>query len=269
MKKYSLIVLFSLFFIGCLNQIYVENVTEYNKSVFGNVIIPLPDAIPIFDDGRKYILTDPTTKYKHGVLGDGIEAESLSIVEGDILRKIDFYPQVFEGLFPLLADFDLDGEKEIIATLSGNGAGAQLVVYDKEGKRIASSNSLSSGWRHALTVAPFSPNGDLELADISKPHVNKEVEFFQLQGDRLVKVAGIKGYSTHTIGSRNLGLFAVIEDSERYLLIVPTADFKTIAAIGRTSNGAEEVWRKKINEMIYSISVENNEVIVNEKPLKK
>jgi hypothetical protein len=223
----------------------------------------LPDAVPIFDDGKKYILTDPTTEYRHGVLGDAIEAGTLTIIEGDEFRKIDFSPQVFEGLFPLLADFDGDGEKEIIATLSGNGAGAQLVVYDQLGDRIASSESLPSGWRHALAVEPFGPEGELELADLSRPHVSREVEFFQLKRDKLVKVAGIKRYSTHSIGSRNLELFDVIEEDGRLLLIVPTHDFRSIAAIGRTPGGVEEVWRIEINETIQSISVMDGMILVN------
>jgi len=225
----------------------------------------LPDAISVFDNGKEYVLTDPTLEYTHGVLGDTIEAKSLTIIEGNNISKIEFSPQIFEGLYPLLGDLNGDGEKEIIATLSGNGAGAQLVVYDQMGDKIASSDTLSSGWRHALTVAPFGPDGGWELVDISKPHVSKEVEYFQLKDDKLVKVASIQRYSTHTIGSRNLELFGVIVEQGRYLLIVPTPDFKSIAAIGRTSDGAEEVWKKEIGERIYNISVEDNEIIVNGK----
>jgi hypothetical protein len=275
-KRFYLVV-FLLFLAIFLSNIFIEKPEldknesiseneekfENNKNEIEAMINPLPDAVPIIDDGKKYVLTDPTTEYRHGVLGDVIEAKTLTIIEGNEISTIDFSPQVFEGLFPLLADLNGDNEKEIIATLSGNGAGAQIAVYDQAGNKIASSAALSSGWRHVLAVAPFGPNGELELADISKPHVLKEVEFFHFSRDKLIKVAGIDGYSTHTIGSRNLELFSVIEDGERYLLIVPTADFKSIAAIGRTSSGAEEVWRKQINETIFSVSVEDNKVIVN------
>jgi len=252
----GVVILLVFLSLGC-----TEN--AYDGGEIGHTDNTLPDAIPVFDGGKEYILTDPTLEYKHGVLGDAIEARSLTIKQGNETRKIDFSPQVFEGLFPLIADFDGDNEKEIIATLSGNGRGAQVVVYDDLGNKIASSEALSSGWRHVLTIAPFGPDGELELVDIKRPHVDKEVEFFQLDDDRLVKVAGLKGYTTHKIGSRNLGLFAVIKDKERYLLIVPTSDFTSIAAIGRTMTGAEEVWRKDLNIGIEKISVEEDKIIIN------
>jgi hypothetical protein len=271
--RYPIIFLIALVYLtGCISLISYENekTDRDNKTIvelegIREFITPLPDGIPVFDNGKEYILTDPTKEYRHGVLGDAIEAKSLTIIEGDDVRKIDFSPQVFEGLYPLLVDFDGDNEKELIATLSGNGAGAQLVVYDTEGNVISSSDPLSSGWRHALAVAPFGPNGELELADVSRPHVEMEVEFFQLNYDKLVKVAGIRSYSTHIIGSRNLELFAVLEENGRYLLIVPTPDFRSIAAIGRAESGAEEFWRREINEKIHSISAEDNIVLVNGK----
>ena len=266
MARILFILLGLLFTLGCLSNAITTDDNEtmglndrYNR--LG--INPLPDAIPVFDDGAEYVLTDPTDVYKHGVLGDTIEASSLTIIDEEGIRKIDFTPQVFEGLFPLVTDFNGDGRKEIIATLSGNGSGAQLAVFNHTGGRIASSDVLPSGWRHALSVAEFGPNGELELIDIAMPHVRREVEFFQLKNGELVKVASIKGYSTHRSGSRNLGLFGVIEEDGRFLLIVPTADFNSIAAISRTDGGAVEVWRKQIDEPMQDISVVDGELFVN------
>ncbi len=260
MARILFLLLGVLFTLGCLSN---TSTTDIEDRYIRLGINPLPDATAVFDDGVEYILTDPTDEYKHGVLGDAIEARSLTIIEEEGVRKIDFTPQVFEGLFPLVDDLDGDGESEIIATLSGNGSGAQLVVFDKTGKRIAASDQLSSGWRHALAVAPFGPKGELELADVAMPHVRREVEFFQLRNSELIKVASIKGYSTHRSGSRNLGLFGVFEEDGRVLLLVPTADFNSIAAIGRTDWGAEEVWRKQMGEPLQDISVEAGKIFVN------
>jgi hypothetical protein len=199
-------------------------------------INPLFDAVPINVDGKTFII-----------------------------NVINFSPQVFEGIYPLLADFTGDGEKEIITTLSGNGAGAQIVVYSQAGVRLASTLALPSGWRHVLTVAPFGPNGDLELVDVSKPHVLREVEFFQYRKNMMVKVASIQGYSTHKIGSKNLDRFEVVQVNGRYLLIVPTADFRSVAAIGRTLSGVEEVWRIEIGEEVESISFDAGRLLVNGK----
>ena len=114
-----------------------------------------------------------------------------------------------------------------------------------------------------MGVAPFAPSGELELVAISKPHVLGEVEFFQFRVGKLVKVASIQGFSTHKIGSRNLDIFDFIQIDGRPLLIVPTADFQFVAAIGRTINGAEEVWRIEIGEEVVSISFDEGRLRVN------
>jgi hypothetical protein len=257
MKKFILPIL--LLFI--ISYIFLSDKIEENNEIPD--INAIPDAVPIYSEGNTYILTDPTSEYKHGVLGDQIEAKSLSIIQNGNLKKIDFSPRVFEGLFPTLGDLNGDGEKEIIATLSGDGAGSQIVVYNQNGGYVASSDTVSSGWRHVLAVGPFGPNGEIELVDVLKPHVIKEVEFFRLNGSSLVKVAGIRGYSTHTIGSRNLGLFGVIGGGD-VLLVVPTSDFKSVAALRRTDSGVEEVWKIAIDEEVESIRVEGNRVLVND-----
>lgn len=269
MRKFLPILLLSLVFMFLLSQRYMntkEGFLDGNYTDLG--INPLADAVPIKIDGKTFILTDPTTEYKHGVLGDTIEAKTLSIIEGINIDVINFSPQVFEGLYPLVADVNGDGEKEIITTLSGNGAGAQIVVYSQTGVRLVSTLALPSGWRHVLTVAPFGPNREIELVDISKPHVLREVEFFQYRESTLVKVASIQGYSTHKIGSRNLKIFEVAEIDGRYLLLVPTADFRSVAAIGRTPSGVEEVWRIWIGEEVESIFFGEGKLEVNGKLFK-
>jgi hypothetical protein len=199
MRKYLIII---ILLTAMSSLILLSNNEEQNEVI--SDINTIPDAVPIYSEGKVYVLTDPTREYKHGVLGDTIEAKSLTIIHDGNVKKIDFSPRVFEGLFPILGDLNSDGEKEIITTLSGNGAGSQIVVYNQNGDHIASSDTLPSGWRHVLTVGPFGPNGEVELVDVLKPHVVKEVEYFRLEGSNLVKVAGIREYSTHSIGSRNL-----------------------------------------------------------------
>ncbi len=278
MKEIFLIMGISVFFAGCqttleepkINHNKVLTEERSDSAVFAEKNLqPLPDAVAVFEGNKKFLLTDPTDKYKHAVLGDSIEAESLAIIEGENVRKIDFSPQVFEGLFPTLGDLNGDGVQEIIATLSGNGAGAQVAVYAQDGTKLAESDTLSSGWMHVLAVAPFGPNAEPELALVKRPHIDQEVEFYQMRDEKITKVAGLSGYTTHVIGSRNLNLFAVLEDhsESRFVLILPTPDFQSVVAIARTEGGAEELWRKETGERIESIKVLNGEIYVNSKKI--
>ena len=79
--------------------------------------------------------TDPTDRYPHGVLGDGLEwgALELTLVNGS-KRQIEL-PQdrVFEDLEPRLADIDLDGDLEVVSVESHQLQGARLAIYDADG----------------------------------------------------------------------------------------------------------------------------------------
>jgi hypothetical protein len=220
----------------------------------------LPDAIILADEfDRVLVLTDPTNRYGHGILGDRIEAAGITLIETwpipQVVRKIDIpAPDVIEGLSPLWVDLDGNKSREIIVTISDSRQGARLVVFDEFGSRVATGPAIGQGnrWRHQLAVAPFGPRGELEIADVLTPHIGGVVEFFQLNGDRLLRTASLRGYSTHVIGSRNLEMaFAGDFDGDgRFELLVPTQDFRSLAAIRRTADGAVAVWELFVGDRI-------------------
>ena len=127
-------------------------------------------------------------------------------------------------------------------------------MLDEQGRRIASGPAIGTGyrWRHQLTVGPFGPNGEMEIADVLTPHIGGVVEFFRLDGDRLIKKASLRGYSTHVIGSRNLemALAGDFDGDGRLELLVPKQDFRKLSAIRRTSDGAAAVWELEAGEPI-------------------
>ena len=69
------------------------------------------------ENGRLLLHTDPTHVYGHGIMGDELEAGSITLVatepEVEIVRKIpvsDAY--VLEGIAPIWVDFNGDGERD-------------------------------------------------------------------------------------------------------------------------------------------------------------
>jgi hypothetical protein len=99
-------------------------------------------------------------------------------------------------------------------------------------------------WRHQLAVAPFGPDGDLELAAVLTPHIGGVVEYYRLAGDSLEIVATVTGYSSHAIGSRNLdmALASDLDGDGRVELLVPRQARTELGAIRRTLEGAEVAW---------------------------
>ena len=212
----------------------------------------LPDARLLLDEAKRLLLlTNATTRYGHGVLGDKLEAGGITLVETkpvpQVLLTISLpEPQVVEGVAPIWADLDGDGGREIIVTASDAEQGAQLIAFDETGERIAAGQAIGRGyrWRHQLAVAPFGPEGEMELADVLTPHLGGIVEFYQMAGATLTLVAEVHGYSSHVLGSRNLdmALAGDLDDDGRVELLLPSQERIELGGIRRTATGAEVAW---------------------------
>ncbi len=100
-----------------------------------NGVKALPDARILTDENDRILfLSDPTHNYAHAVLGDAIEAASITLIDPknsafQFKKIIPEAGDVIEGISPIWADMDLDGTREIIVTQSNQVVGAMIVVY--------------------------------------------------------------------------------------------------------------------------------------------
>lgn len=212
----------------------------------------LPDARILQDGtGRIVLYTESSTVYGHGVLGDAIESRQVSIISidsGEVLATVAANEGdpgvVFEGIAPIWADLDGDGERDMITTLSDAQIGARLVVNTASGPAIG----RGFRWRHQIAVAPFGSQGELELADVLTPHISGVVEFFRFDGDAVSRVASLSGFTSHGIGSRNLDMAAAgdFDGDGRVELLVASLDMSELSAIRRVAGDASEVWNLPI-----------------------
>ncbi len=215
-------------------------------------LIPVADSRVLTDsNGRALILTGPTTSYGHGVLGDRIEATGFAIIaNGSSHIDITISGRVIEGISAIWADIDKDAIREVTVTTSHPKDGARIDVYNETGTLKAKGAPIGSGnrWRHQIAVAPFGPEGTMEIASIRTPHIGGTVEFFKLKGNKLSLTASKNGYSSHVIGSRNLDMAVAgdLDSDGRVELLVPTNNMKALAGLRRTDSGIEEVWRLKL-----------------------
>lgn len=208
----------------------------------------LPDGRLLSDEaGRLLTLSTPTDVYQHGVLGDELEAKGVSLVSiGEGVSRLGIYSdQVIEGIAPIWADLNADGEREILLTLSNRQGGAQLVVMNESGEIIAQGEPIGTGyrWRHQIAAAPIGPDREMEIIDVLTPHIGGVVEFFRVEGEKLVKAAEISGFTSHVIHTRNLDMaFAGDLDADgRLELLLPRQDLSSLGILQRSGSGVEVV----------------------------
>ena len=243
------------------NMAYVRSNGDLVVRIGGrSTVLPLnalPDARLLTDeDERLLLLTGPTGSYPHGVLGDRIEAQSVTMVSTKPgVQVIWTAPlpdgDVVEGISPIWTDLDGDGTREILITVSNSRVGARLVILNDAGDPVAFGPAVGRGsrWRHQLAAAPFGTSSELEVVDVVTPHIGGTVEFYRLEEDSLRVVASVPGFSTHAIGSRNLNM-AVAGDFDgdgRIELLVPNQAMDEIGGIRRTEEGAEIAWTLPID----------------------
>ncbi len=212
----------------------------------------LPDARIIYDENdRMLILTGRSDRYKHGALGDSIEAKSVTLIQTHptvLIEKIVILEDenIFEGIAPIWSDIDGDGSREIVLTISDAQRGARFAVFDEDGELIATSAAVGQGyrWRHQIAVAPFGPDGGIELAGVLTPHIGGVVEFYRLHDGKLVPTAKVTGYASHLLGSRNLdmALAADFDGDGKIELLVPLSSQDKLGAVRRDINGAHTAW---------------------------
>ncbi len=212
------------------------------------------------DEGQLLVLSEPTEQYPHGVLGDEFEARSISFINlypEFSSRRIEVQqPLVIEGRSAIWADVDEDGEDEIIVTASEAQQGARLLLFSEDGALLAESTPIGKGfrWQHQIAVGPFGPQAEIELVSVRTPHIGGEVNYYRWEGDRLILVASIDGFSSHVIGSRNLDM-AIAGDFDgdgAPEVLVPDQAMLNLAGLQRVNSGVEVDWVLPIGSKLRS-----------------
>ena len=216
----------------------------------------LPDArIVEAENGSLAVLSDPTSRYIHGVLGDAFEAGSIEVLEAgrggyDVNARVRAESGgVFETLAPLWFS-PAQGDEQLLAiTETTEREGSRISVYSPDGNLVAAGPFVGEpqGWRHLVAASPFGPKGEVEIAAVRTPHVSGPVEFYRLdRGNGELRIVASGGeYLSHTIYSRNLDAARAgdLDGDGSWELLLPDASYTALEAVRRTEGGVETAWR--------------------------
>jgi len=158
----------------------------------------------------------PTNRYRHAILGDGIEAGALTVETADGKQFTFELPesQVFEDRTPRLQALGGDGQTHIITLLSDKSEGAAIAVFGVNDDKLELTAQTpfigrSNRWRNIAGIADFDGDGNLQIAEVITPHIGGTLQFWTWKRDKLVASGSALGFSNHAIGSRNQDLSAV------------------------------------------------------------
>lgn len=211
----------------------------------------LPDARAVRGPGGDLaVLTSPTRRYDHGVLGDGLEAGGITVLRPspDGARLVSSFPAasggVFEGVAPLW--FERDGEELLAVTESTPEQGSRISVYRPSGELVGAGPFIGEGmrWRHLTAAAPFGPSGQTELSSTLTPHMNGVAQFYGVEDGILRVRARVPGYTSHRIYSRNLdtALAGDLDKDGQAELLLPNPSYTSLGGLSRTQSGVRTEW---------------------------
>ena len=219
----------------------------------------LPDARAAMSSGGTLAIpTGPTGSYDHGILGDDLEAGSISLLrprgKPEIVQEI--HPEsggVFELLTPLWFEAGgPEGEELLAVAESTPEGGRRISAYRPDGSLAAAGPFVGEPmrWRHLLAAGPFGPGGEVELAVTRTPHTDAITEFYRpdLQSGELKLSATGPGYPSHTLYSRNLDAARAgdLDGDGRWELLLPGTSYDTLAAVRHTRSGVETAWTLRV-----------------------
>ena len=203
----------------------------------------LPDGEVRF--GRRGIveawLAGPTKRYRHGVLGDAIEASAVVAIDDLAVRhRLELEAdKVFEDRLARVVDMDGDGRNEIVVVRSDVRLGAALAVLglvEGELRLLAETAPVgqSHRWLNPAGFGDFDGDGRREVAIVVTPHIGGTLEIHEFTRAGIRREASVHGFSNHVMGSRELGLSAVFDaDGDGIVdLALPSASRRELRIVG-------------------------------------
>jgi hypothetical protein len=200
-------------------------------------------------------LAVPTLKYRHGVLGDVVEAQELRAINrnGDTLRYRLDDGSVFEDRLARMVYLNgKDGLLVVRTRLERGAALALFMLQDGAGpaqRLVLAAESAPLGrpdrWLNPIGAADFDGDGTTEIAAVVTPHNSGTLVVYRQEGSRLAEKYQVPGFSNHQIYSRELGMSAIQDFNGDGIpdLLVPDGKRESLRVVTFARGGFRQLLR--------------------------
>jgi len=201
------------------------------------------------------VLSDRTERYRHGILGDKIEASALTVVTvapnalAIRFRYVVRAPAVIEDLIPIVAPVGEGRRPALVVVKSAPRQGSSVLVLGwremgLEPLAEGPTFGLSNRWVHVIGAADVTGDGIPELLAVNTPHFSGVLVAYERHAASLIPLAKALGYSSHVLGSRNQdqAVIADMSGNGRLEVILPRQSRDVLAALELSNGRWEERW---------------------------
>ena len=210
------------------------------------VLISLPDAQARPEQIVSARYASPVGRYGHYALGKPHEyARVIATTDAGREARLELsIDEVFEDLAPRLVRIAPDAPAELLVIISARGSGSRLALVGFAGRQLritaqSDPTGAPNRWLNPVGVADLDGDGVAEIAAVTTPHIGGVLRIYRRNGERLVELGSLAGFSNHVYGSTELGLSKPALIAGRSQLLVPDAQRASVRVIAL--NGARLV----------------------------
>lgn len=209
----------------------------------------LPDARPVQvdldgrgDGGHVLVLAGPDARrYRHGVLGDAVEATRVLWLERhglEVLRVLELPPpHVFEDIAPRPVALPGRPGAMGLLTVRAGPEGGQLALVSADPSRPTHLRLEALGEPVGGFHRWLAPTTDgHRIAAVHTPHIGGVLHVYRHEGQALARRRVLGDVSTHAIGSRETDLAVWLQGR----LLLPSQDGSTLRLVNPDQDGADE-----------------------------
>jgi hypothetical protein len=211
------------------------------------------------------VLSEGTDRYRHGALGDKVEATSVTVIDvaANALAVRSRYvvksPAVIEDLIAMLAPIGEGTRAALVMVKSVARQGSSVLVLGwREGALdvLAEGPALgqSNRWVHVIAAADVTGDRVPALIAVNAPHVAGVLVAYERRAASLVPVAKALGYASHALGSRNedQAVLADLSGTGRPEVILPRQSRDVLAGLELSNGRWEEQWALQLASPLQS-----------------